>query len=234
LVTLDYPERSRDSKTNSISLKKAKSTGQDRNPYPDIIQAPRRIDAVNSLYPDADVWMKAGHEVQLLPGFHAYYGSSLHAYIDPALDMYPVYFTKTTNDPCGQRDYYAQHLLEEDIPSALEQCRQNLISYHEIDRDSISKFSTSQLRVKDEAGLIEKDELNPYPNPSNGTFFVELHDDSGVKQIELFNSIGVIIDNCNPIISGKNEIDLRNFQSGVYYLRIISDETVKIYKLVKE
>lgn len=70
------------------------------------------------------------------------------------------------------------------------------------------------------ANEAEFDELvKVYPNPSDQTIKVEFLENVGQFQIQLMNFLGQTI-----YKTTKNEIDVRNLQSGTYFLRIETDK----------
>jgi hypothetical protein len=82
---------------------------------------------------------------------------------------------------------------------------------------------------------IDEKHRNPavFPNPSSGKFFVSLSENKKVHEIEVVNSYGVLILDCISINNNFYIIDLSNYNSGIYYLRLICDESVNVRKLIK-
>jgi uncharacterized repeat protein (TIGR01451 family) len=70
-----------------------------------------------------------------------------------------------------------------------------------------------------------------YPNPTKGT--VNINCDTTIKSIELFDVQGRIL---QKVIEDKNnsQLDISNKSNGLYFLRITTDNGVKVEKLVKE
>ena len=68
-----------------------------------------------------------------------------------------------------------------------------------------------------------------YPNPSNGIFHI---DGQGIRRIDIFNGLG------QAIVSEEThaeslQIDLSNQAKGMYMLRVITDDGVKVNQLIK-
>ncbi len=87
----------------------------------------------------------------------------------------------------------------------------------------------SQLGV----GIAEVNNQNTirvYPNPSNGYFAIELGSNA---QVIICNTLGEVILN-EVFDNGVQYIDIRNNETGVYFVRVISDGTEMVAKFVKE
>ena len=69
-----------------------------------------------------------------------------------------------------------------------------------------------------------------YPNPSNGTYFVE---GQSISKVEVYDGLGQLIqseENCNDFM----QIDLRNRANGVYVLRVIANGGVTNNRIIKQ
>ena len=74
--------------------------------------------------------------------------------------------------------------------------------------------------------------IKVYPNPSNGEFTVELNSDDS-KTIEVIDLTGRLVKS----YAGKDErvnINIKNLANGVYYLKIKSENSVDVIKVVKD
>jgi len=76
-------------------------------------------------------------------------------------------------------------------------------------------------------GIAEqaKPVLSVYPNPTNGFFKVVLPESTLNAGIEVYNSTGTLI-NKQTATNGVNKIDLSNQASGLYFIKIISNNKV--------
>lgn len=81
------------------------------------------------------------------------------------------------------------------------------------------------------------EEINPttkiklYPNPTNEVLFIENTSNNSIEKITLTDITGKII-----LVLHDNffEINMRNFESGIYILNISSDNKIYNYKIVKK
>ena len=72
----------------------------------------------------------------------------------------------------------------------------------------------------------QEEQLNIYPNPSNGQFYIKLSKDAKPEQMFIFNMLGQQVK--SMIISeGINEVNLLGIPAGVYFVRT-GDEVHKI------
>lgn len=74
--------------------------------------------------------------------------------------------------------------------------------------------------------------FNIFPNPTNDLVIIYLNGNSSSKNLQLFNSLGQKLRTIK-ITREKTEIDVSNFSSGIYYIKIISsDGKSEVRKLV--
>lgn len=64
-----------------------------------------------------------------------------------------------------------------------------------------------------------------YPNPSSGIFNLKISDPSPSTKIEVYNPLGVLIQEV-AAQQGINTIDVTNFATGIYLLRIVNNHEV--------
>jgi len=75
--------------------------------------------------------------------------------------------------------------------------------------------------------------INIFPNPSNASLFIEnIFDDS---KLEIWNSNGQLITSFSNITNtfSLEIIEFKNFQKGIYYIKIVSSETFFTKKIIK-
>uniref|UniRef100_UPI00375224C1 T9SS type A sorting domain-containing protein n=1 Tax=Flavobacterium sp. TaxID=239 RepID=UPI00375224C1 len=79
---------------------------------------------------------------------------------------------------------------------------------------------------------FEKDNsISVYPNPANS--IVNIKANSNLKSIELYDVQGRILQ--TKLVNVTNEIiDISNQSNGIYFLKITSDDGVKVEQIVKE
>lgn len=90
-----------------------------------------------------------------------------------------------------------------------------------------------------EAGTVGFDdvlvsELNIYPNPSNGKFYLQMSDAFVANaKIEVFNVVGMKV---FETLSNdfKTEIDLSDMKQGVYYVRVDDGQNIVTQKVMKQ
>ncbi|MAV42803.1 MAG: hypothetical protein CMC32_04880, partial [Flavobacteriaceae bacterium] len=96
-----------------------------------------------------------------------------------------------------------------------------------------SSVDTSTFRVGETLGInsILENDLNIFPNPSNGVFNIKTSLNNSTYKI--YNLIGQQVKS-GLIKNGANLIDLRNSIDGVYFMTIQTENGEKIgYKLIK-
>ncbi|MEO6302986.1 MAG: T9SS type A sorting domain-containing protein, partial [Bacteroidia bacterium] len=74
------------------------------------------------------------------------------------------------------------------------------------------------------------DLINVYPNPSNGLFKLELNTTSDIIVI---NALGAVILN-QTMNSGTQNLDLQQFATGIYVIKVVQGNKQQTIKLVKE
>jgi hypothetical protein len=71
-----------------------------------------------------------------------------------------------------------------------------------------------------------------YPNPSNSTITIESQI-INLKSVEIFNSLGQLVQ-AIPNENNQLNIDVSNFQTGTYFVKVHSDKGVGVSKFVKQ
>ena len=94
--------------------------------------------------------------------------------------------------------------------------------------------STVVLNVNDCTGLSVNKlaGVSVYPNPTSGEIMVELNNAS-VKTIHLMDLTGRVISSSTSSLEVV-KVDLTNLSNGIYYLKIQSDSSVEVVKVVKQ
>lgn len=70
--------------------------------------------------------------------------------------------------------------------------------------------------------------LSIYPNPNTGTFNVTGIDEP--VEIQVINTTGQVIERFNT--KQSIEINLSNFAKGIYYLKVVSDQSIRVEKII--
>lgn len=73
-----------------------------------------------------------------------------------------------------------------------------------------------------------------YPNPNQGSFFIKVPKETTVNLITLYNSKGEHIDFISSFIEEKCHINILQYSSGIYFLKIESEKVSNVYKFVLE
>ncbi len=94
------------------------------------------------------------------------------------------------------------------------------------DEDWKSVSSDSDFIDSSKSSRVEMDKVEIYPNPNKGKFSILLN--TPVRDISVFNSLGLIVYTTESAQVGRNDIDL-NVSSGIYTVRItlISNESIQ-------
>jgi hypothetical protein len=74
------------------------------------------------------------------------------------------------------------------------------------------------------------DAISVYPNPSNGSYTIDLPVDA---QVEIANQLGQVIYS-KSLTQGKNLISINEYAEGVYFLKTSIDGKTNITKVVKQ
>jgi hypothetical protein len=155
-----------------------------------------------------------------------YYPGIGNIYTNPKLTNSEIgRFYLQSSSPCidnGTPDTSGLNLPEYDIlnNSRIENNRIDIgaLEYH----GNLSSLSEVQI----------SNEIKIYPNPSNGLFNVEITNITNEKNIiEIFDSKGKMIyhDWTN---SKYSQIDLSNYTTGMYYIRIKTSHLIKTKKII--
>ncbi|MCK5788733.1 MAG: T9SS type A sorting domain-containing protein, partial [Chlamydiia bacterium] len=81
----------------------------------------------------------------------------------------------------------------------------------------------------DDSQLTESP-VNIYPNPAYNTLHIETPEQS---EIEIFNNLGQKVYQ-QDAISGARELDVSHYNSGMYMIRVKTNQQVYIQKLIKK
>ena len=94
----------------------------------------------------------------------------------------------------------------------------------------ILNFSNALTAINTTMGVenIKKSTINIYPNPVKS--ILNIKTDDKIKTIELYDEIGRKVKN----LSKSNVINLENLSKGIYYLKIQSEKSSSVEKIIKE
>jgi len=72
-----------------------------------------------------------------------------------------------------------------------------------------------------------------YPNPTSGTLYFQLNTVGENASIELYNAIGQLVLN-ERLLSKEAMLDLNDFKSGIYFIKVKNGNEIIIKKIIKE
>lgn len=77
--------------------------------------------------------------------------------------------------------------------------------------------------------------VNVYPNPTNGSVIVSWNKTVVPEKIELFNTMGQLVNTFEPL-AGSNQmtVNLNNTSNGVYLFKIVKDGQTKLVRVAKQ
>jgi hypothetical protein len=79
--------------------------------------------------------------------------------------------------------------------------------------------------------FIPRDQFSVFPNPSAGKF--RIRNEAGIAQVIVYNMLGKqIFSKINSTLEKQNEIDLTNYQKGVYFIEIYDGTKIHTKKIV--
>jgi hypothetical protein len=94
---------------------------------------------------------------------------------------------------------------------------------------STNRALTSNLELNEDERLF-----SVFPNPNNGDFHIRANVISESTRVEIYNSLGAL-SYSNKIINEESAITLKEFNNGIYIVRIIeNDKILKQVKIIKE
>jgi hypothetical protein len=97
----------------------------------------------------------------------------------------------------------------------------------------IYKWNSSVIVGKDDPAEIPES-IDIYPNPSNGTFTINLsHLNTATANIEVYNLLGELVfsEQAQPLAVPIHRVDLNTIQNGIYMVNIKADNTYVTQKI---
>ncbi|MCB9185522.1 MAG: T9SS type A sorting domain-containing protein [Flavobacteriales bacterium] len=115
--------------------------------------------------------------------------------------------------------------------------KENGGGYYELFESEFGRQITHGFSVGVIANVHEYEDervLEAYPNPSTGDFTVELAGYSGQFQIMVVNSIGQLVETRTVNVNQFHleQFSLQNTQKGIYFIRVLGQETNKTLRVV--
>jgi hypothetical protein len=110
----------------------------------------------------------------------------------------------------------------------------NTVVYHYSDINNCT-FSDTVMTWVDiclGTGKVHRtDEITIYPNPNNGVFNVDMPSGESCE-ISIFNSLGEIIFKTRSDDQPQITLDLQKEQAGIYFMHMVTQNDLKVFKLV--
>jgi hypothetical protein len=105
------------------------------------------------------------------------------------------------------------------------------------DSNNCSAFTTVSVQVNACVGIAEAGVHGNslvYPNPSQGIFSINLHEESGKTQIRIYDGLGVLIRE-ESALAPVHKMDLSNQANGLYLVSILKNNVIlNNYTVIKE
>jgi hypothetical protein len=78
-------------------------------------------------------------------------------------------------------------------------------------------------------------EMNVFPNPTVDELRLKIGENKEFLSFQLFDINGKLLSNSEKIIENETVINMKNFYSGIYFLKIISTtQMLKTFKIIKK
>ena len=99
---------------------------------------------------------------------------------------------------------------------------------------SAPDYSYLKLQNQTTDNMISENMISVYPNPTSGKFNIQFNE-TQVQKITVYDAIGkVIIENNVEANTSNLNLDLSDIKSGIYFIKINSNENVIMKKIIKE
>jgi len=80
------------------------------------------------------------------------------------------------------------------------------------------------------ATLSNDASINVYPNPNNGLFVIEL---TSASKVSVMNALGQVVI-AETFEAGKHTVNINNEATGVYFVKVMTNNKQQIIKVIKE
>jgi hypothetical protein len=98
--------------------------------------------------------------------------------------------------------------------------------------DEIYVYNCSTLAVED---VQKQNGINVYPNPTSGFVTIQNKNNTNLKNVEIYNSAGQLIQKFNLNNNTKNaSLDMSQLVNGTYVLKVVSDTESNTVKVIKK
>ncbi|MFP4605314.1 MAG: T9SS type A sorting domain-containing protein [Bacteroidales bacterium] len=150
----------------------------------------------------------------------------------------------TTQDELSDTTEFAETETENEYAGVIAGFEAGTTVYFEImatdgEEETTATGDYEVVEDEDEPNAITDQEelsVNVYPNPGNGNYSIELDGEMNESiNVMVFNAVGKLVYQKkykNP--SSKETINITNQNDGIYFLKVTSNKTEKVIKLIKE
>lgn len=109
----------------------------------------------------------------------------------------------------------------------------NIIMYTYTDANGCTAMTTDSIYVDLCMTVTENaaGNVSVYPNPTNGEFTVQLSGNA-TAVVEIMNELGQVVNAFN-MTSSVRLVDMKNFESGVYFIRVTTGDATTTHRLIK-
>ncbi|HKO41125.1 MAG TPA: T9SS type A sorting domain-containing protein, partial [Nitrososphaeraceae archaeon] len=92
-------------------------------------------------------------------------------------------------------------------------------------------FENTVFQALSNSSFVKDNSISIYPNPTNSVINIKC--ENSIKSIELYDVQGRIL--VTKMVSDNNEVlDISNKSNGIYFLKITSENGIKVEKIIKE
>ncbi|MBL4669558.1 MAG: DUF4465 domain-containing protein [Flavobacteriales bacterium] len=94
---------------------------------------------------------------------------------------------------------------------------------------AIDNFNDQTITVNE---LSEEISLSSYPNPTKGNITIDL--ENNVNTLQIIDVSGKTVRSENNLKPGTHQLSLTDLNSGIYFVKIISDNRINVQKFIKQ
>ncbi|MBN4062122.1 T9SS type A sorting domain-containing protein [Bacteroidales bacterium AH-315-I05] len=137
-----------------------------------------------------------------------------------------------TTDPPDMVENYMDYSADDCMNLFTKGQSDRMWSFLNTDRVSLlnSNGCSGQTTVAENSFL--KNNIRIYPNPSSQKVFIETEEP--IIHVELFNELGQTLKQISVLDEGKISVDIVDVPTGLYFLKIYSEDEIVVKKLLKQ
>jgi hypothetical protein len=207
------------------------------------IAEPKEVEAIANIYAydqvneGGGITYKAGESIHFFPGFTAEAGSFLHAEIDPSMLLQP-YYMKTSVNPCNggtfiplTNKYRASNPVDNvesnnDLNSSFVDLNNKSFNVSEYGSITVKASSHDDFKISDVL-------IMPYPNPTHGNIYINFPKSLNVVSVEVLDITGRRMHSIDSKQIYNVSLNLSGYASGIYFVKIKTENSEKIIKVSK-